>query len=156
MDIAKCEVRLGGDLANSVPLTNVTPAEVLILRAIHGADAVIRIQQTGTDRRPHKEEYDRLAQKYSEAKTETGEIIFNKIFSQGFDPRLPVSFRDIGVDLVSGPDAPVADIPDLPEGDLSEMEASEPVVAVEDEQPSEPAQEEVEAPVRRRGRPRVS
>lgn len=143
MDIANCEVRLNGDLANSVPLSNVTPAETLILRAIHGHDSVVRFKQTGTDRRPHKDELDRLVAKYSEAKTEAGDLIIFKVFPNSFDPRLPVSFRDIGVDLVGSPDEPVADIPDLPEEEpKAEEESSEPV-ADEDETP-------------RRGRSRAS
>jgi hypothetical protein len=151
MDIAKCEVRLSGDLANSVPLSNVTPAEVLVLRAIHGEDSVVRIQQTGTDRRPHKDEYERLAQKYSQSKTSDDKPVFTQIFPSAFDPRLPVSFKDIGVDTTVSADAPVADLPDLADTDETEEVNLIPELESELSEASED-----EAPARRGRKPRAS
>lgn len=114
MEIANCEVRLLGDLANSVPKTGVTPAEAAVLQAIHGADSVVRVEITGNDRRPHQQEYARLAEIYGNTSNTEGDKVFFKIFPQTFDPRLPVEFKQVGI-AVTGADkfAPVPDIPDV-------------------------------------------
>ncbi len=41
-------VRLGGSMTSTVPLTNVTPAEILVLRRVHGEDSVIDIRPIRT------------------------------------------------------------------------------------------------------------
>lgn len=116
MEIANCEVRLLGDLANSVPKSGVTPAEAAVLRAIHGDDSVIRVAITGNDRRPHQQEYARLAEAYGNTVNHEGEKIFYKIFPQTFDPRLPVEFKQVGITVTGGSEfAPVPDLPDLPD-----------------------------------------
>lgn len=68
MRVYDCVVRLAGELNNEVPKVGVTAAEVYILRSIHGSDAVVRIEPRGMDRRDHKTERDRLAQRYGEAR----------------------------------------------------------------------------------------
>lgn len=129
MEIANCEVRLLGSIQNSVPRLNITPAEAAILREIHGSDSVVRVQAVGADRRPHKDEYERLAAKYGSTTTEDGTKIFYKLFPQSFDPKLPVSFKDVGIDLIGGSHESVPDLPDAPD----EADADAP--AVEEIQP---------------------
>lgn len=97
MQIASCEVRLSGDLQNSVPMARVTVAEIAILRAIHGAESINKIVPLGNDRRSHSDEFRRLATKYT-ATNKDGEPLVALAFP-GLAPRLPVSFRDIGIEL---------------------------------------------------------
>lgn len=91
MQLANCHVRLSGDMTNEVFKPGVTPAEVAVLRALHGADAVVKIQPTVMDKRPHAQEFDRLKQVY-------GDKIVVAAFP-GAVPQLPVSFKDIGIDV---------------------------------------------------------
>lgn len=65
MKLYSGKIRLAGNLLNEVPRIGLTAPEIIILRHIHGADAVVNIQETGSDKRPHGEERDRLAQAYN-------------------------------------------------------------------------------------------
>jgi hypothetical protein len=56
-----CKVRLGGNVVNEVRKDKVTAAEVILMRAIHGDDAVIEIVEVGEDKRSDAEERERLA-----------------------------------------------------------------------------------------------
>lgn len=56
MRLHDCKVRLSNELANEVRKTNVTAAEILVLRALHGEEAVIDIVKKDMDRRSHAEE----------------------------------------------------------------------------------------------------
>ena len=126
MEIANCEVRLLGDLANSVPKSGVTPAEAAVLQAIHGADSVVRVEITGNDRRSHQEEFNRLAGIYGETPNTEGEKVFFKLFPQSFDPRLPVEFKQVGITVTGGdkfaPIPNVSDLPDAPDKDAEFFE----------------------------------
>jgi len=68
MDIFKCKVRLGGSVMNEVEKIAVTAPEVILLRAIHGGDAVVNLKRTGEKRAEHAVERDRLAEIYGERK----------------------------------------------------------------------------------------
>lgn len=93
MQLANCHVRLSGDMNNEIFKARVTPPEVLILRAIHGSDAVLKFQPLGMDKRPHAGEVERL-------KAEYGAKVFGEAFP-GAAPNLPISFKDIGIDLLA-------------------------------------------------------
>lgn len=93
MQLANCNVRLGGDLNNEVFKAQVTPPEILLLKAIHGADAVVKVQPTGMDKRQHHAEFDRLKKEY-------GEKLVLGVFP-GASPNLPVHLKDIGIDAYS-------------------------------------------------------
>lgn len=112
MQVAKCELIIGGTapVLNSVVKEGVTPAEVIVLRALHGADAVRNIKVYKTDRRSHSEEYARLRDLYNEPfDPNSEERIFEKIFPASPMIKLPVSFKDIGVDVYAdGPEGAVA------------------------------------------------
>lgn len=61
MKLYDCKVRLAGNVINEVRKEKVSAAEVIIMRAIHGDDAVIEIAEVGEDKRSDAEERDRLA-----------------------------------------------------------------------------------------------
>lgn len=95
MQVANCHVRLSGDISNEIWKSCVTPAEVLVLRAVHGPDAVVKFEPiTGKatpDRRAHDGEFNRLRDTY-------GEKVVTTVFP-GAQPRLPAVFKDIGIDI---------------------------------------------------------
>lgn len=99
MQIGECKVRLNGDLLNVVPRSDITPPEVILLRAIHGEDSVIDIKQTGSDKRQHREEYDRLFEKYGEAPDGKEKSILKTIWPNPHGIRFPANFAEIGVDI---------------------------------------------------------
>lgn len=91
-------VRLSGELGNTVEKTGVSPAEIIILRAIHGGDdAVVNIRPTGMDKMPHIQERARLDFAY-------GAAVVDALFP-GKLSQLPVSNSDIGVEAPN-PDEP--------------------------------------------------
>lgn len=104
MQTAKCNVRLSDpknvDSGMIVEKAPVTPAEVVVLQRIHGHDAVtdIKILNPTSDRRSHAGELDRLREFYTMRVEDNGPPIVDACFPGAF-PRLPVMFRDIGVDL---------------------------------------------------------
>ncbi len=70
MQLYNCKVRLGGSVINEVRKSEVTAPEILILREMHGSDAVVDIVKTEMDRRSNEDERARLNAKYaSPAKT---------------------------------------------------------------------------------------
>lgn len=77
MQTANCYVYLGNDKGTSVPKENVTAAEIAILRAIHGPDAVHEIEPIGQVERTHREERQRLVELYgrSTVDDDTGRAI---------------------------------------------------------------------------------
>lgn len=97
MQLASVEVRLSGDVTNTVPMPSVTVGEISILRLIHGDDSVNKIVPLGMDRRSHKDEFNRLKTKYTATNNEGKALVV--LAFPGVAPRLPVSFRDIGIDL---------------------------------------------------------
>lgn len=124
METANVLVRLGGDLGNAVPKIGVTPAEILVLKHIHGSDAVVDVRPAGFDkRRRHEEEYNRLAATYDRGAGEfvsrpgeEREGVMAKLFP-GAMRRLPVTLADIGYDIgpVDGAAQPSA-TPNEPSG----------------------------------------
>lgn len=97
MQHASCKVALNGDITFTVVKPDVTVAEIAILRAIHGADAIRDIEPTFMDKRPHAEERQRLVELYGHAKDHDDKQIYSQVFP-GMGP-LPVTFRDIGYDI---------------------------------------------------------
>lgn len=97
MQHASCQIALNGDITFTVVKPDVTVAEIALLRAIHGADAVRNIEPTFMDKRPHAEERDRLAREYGNAKDHDDKPYLPQLFP-GLSP-LPVTFRDIGLDI---------------------------------------------------------
>jgi hypothetical protein len=73
MQTANIMLALGGDKGNCVPKYGVTAAEIAVLRAIHGDDAVFDVEPTGEDalaedgerKRTNREELARLQHQYA-------------------------------------------------------------------------------------------
>lgn len=93
MELANCIVALGGDTQNTVPKFSVTPAEVALLLAIHGDQAVSEIEVTGTVERRNTEEADRLLQHYP-ARDESGNLLLQVVYP-GRQPILHQTFADL-------------------------------------------------------------
>lgn len=94
MQTASCYVRLlnsNGPSKHEVFKSPVTPPEVVLLRMVHGDDAVVNVKALGMDKREHRRELDRLRARYG---AENVERAF-----PGHSPSLPVRFADIGIDL---------------------------------------------------------
>ena len=100
MQLADIQVNLGGNLHQSIPMRGVTPAEICVLKIVHGDDGVNNVRPTTMDKRTHKDEKDRLLERY----TRHNEDI-EKMFP-GMDPRLPVTLKDIGIVAKIEVDAP--------------------------------------------------
>lgn len=64
MNFYSAKVRLAGDVRHEVHRINLSAPEVMVLRAIHGADAVVNIKKTGHWQTSHAGERDRLAMDY--------------------------------------------------------------------------------------------
>lgn len=76
MQTANIMLALGGDKGNCVPKYDVTPAEIAVLRAIHGDDAVFDVEPTDKEattevengdprKRTNREELSRLSREYA-------------------------------------------------------------------------------------------
>jgi hypothetical protein len=57
-------VAITGDRNNMVWKTGLTPAEILLLQGLHGADSVLQIEPSGDDQREPAEEIARLKSLY--------------------------------------------------------------------------------------------
>ena len=60
----RCKVRLAGGVNNEVPKVGVYAAEIIVLRAMHGADSVVAIEPMDMDKKPHSELRDELQRRY--------------------------------------------------------------------------------------------
>src|SRR3546814_19686114 len=90
MQRVDCQVRLSGKLTHTVGKKNISVAEIVALRAIHGADAVVDVQPKANDKTPHAAELDHLRKTY-------GDKVLQALFP-GHSPRVPVSPNDVGLD----------------------------------------------------------
>lgn len=147
MEIANCMLRIASDSAHIVKKIDVTPAEVVILRALHGAGAVFSIEIQGlssegkdTGKRSHSWERARLINKYQRAPgaLQNLESSFNggspdqfspghrtivtTIFP-GLNPVLPVKFSDVEVRVGDDEGIEVDDN----SGDVSTATESDPI-----------------------------
>ena len=91
MEVANCMVALSGSMLSIVPKRDVTPAEALVLLAIHGEGSVKRLERTTNDKRSHREEVDRLKSIYRD------DVIASMF--PGLNPQLPVTFKDAGLEI---------------------------------------------------------
>lgn len=74
-----CKVRLGGSVMNEVRKSGVTAPEVLILRELHGADAISDIVETDEKaKRTHMEERERLYAVYANPEQNNPEQVAKK------------------------------------------------------------------------------
>lgn len=97
MELANVMLALGGDRNNTVPKYGVTPAEIAVLAAIHGADAVfdvVPLEETAEI--SFKEERERLLRSYP-AKNEDNELIVLKVYP-GVSPILHTDIASLGLE----------------------------------------------------------
>lgn len=98
MQYASCHVKLAGDIGNVAVKAPVTPAEIVMLQAIHGPDAVsnvVLLNGGGNDKASHAEEFARLKTLYT-AQNDDGKSLLESVFP-GHSPRLPTTFSEIGI-----------------------------------------------------------
>jgi hypothetical protein len=96
-------LRLGGSLLHTVQKDRVTPAEIQVLRALHGPDAVTDIVPTKMTKRGHEQEFVRLTELYGRANgadmigaNDPQKNLIASLFP-GAAPTLPVTLKDIGL-----------------------------------------------------------
>lgn len=89
MEIYRAEICIGGLLTNTVVKEEITAAEIVLLRRIHGDDAVRGIKSRGNKNREYAKEYDRLLRIYGRKKVESA--------FPGASPVLPQKLADIGI-----------------------------------------------------------
>ena len=107
MQLCDVDVCLAGDRNHVVPKRKVSVAEIEVLRAVHGDDAIQNIKPRGQERRSTAEELDRLRRLYrGNVATEAGlsRGIVDQVF-RGPRPSLPTALKDIGLDY-KGEDKP--------------------------------------------------
>jgi hypothetical protein len=81
MQIANILLALGGDSGNQVPKFGVTAAEIAVLRAIHGEDAVTNVLPLSTkDDRTNRGELARLRARYGAAQDGEGNKVVDTLF----------------------------------------------------------------------------
>lgn len=97
MQIANVLVSLGGDHGNTVPKYGVTAAEIAVLRAIHGDDAVNEVEPAGDVKRSHPQERGRLLQIYGAAKDDNQKPIVEGMFP-GVAARVFETIDELGMD----------------------------------------------------------
>jgi len=128
MQTAKCNVRLSDpknvDSGMVVQKAPVTPAEVVILRMIHGPDSVdgLKILKPTSDRRSHAQELARLREFYTTRVGDDGPPVVDAAFPGAY-PQLPITFKEIGFDGEEEPEANEAEAADT-DGD-GKLEANE-------------------------------
>lgn len=93
MQTANVIVALGGDSGNTVPKTAVTAAEIVVLRAIHGDEAVFDIEPASDIDRPNREERQRLVETYR-ARDHENRLIIDSLFP-GAGARVPETLDEL-------------------------------------------------------------
>lgn len=94
MQAYNCKVRLHGSLYNEVPKSGVSAAEIMVLRVIHGNDAVADLEAAGDNGRDEHEEREFLHHEYGRGLAVIDEIkSLNGIF--GVAGALPVALREV-------------------------------------------------------------
>jgi hypothetical protein len=121
MDMCHCAVNHAGSRDMQVFKSDVTPAEIMILRALHGDDAVHRIRVTGSAKRGSRAEHVRLVRIYG------GKAVAETF--PGSAPRLPDTLAEAGLRETNYRDPdPEPSEPDL-EDEEDEAPAAPPAAA---------------------------
>jgi len=110
MQLVSCYVNLAGDLRHVVFKQSVSVAEVLVLRALHGQNAVTKIMPIGSASGHvigNVAEKDRLTDIYGRKRDGIGRALIEKLFP-GFNPRMPATLKDIGVSEFDDEQSPAA------------------------------------------------
>jgi hypothetical protein len=91
-----CNVRHKGSVTTVIPRAKVSAAEIAVLKAIHGDDAVVNVVAVGDKRmsQGHFQEYERLVAVYGEKK-------IKRIFGRGYVGMILPSILDNHEDTVT-------------------------------------------------------
>jgi hypothetical protein len=133
MDFVNCLVALGGDRGNSVPKTRVTAAEIAVLQAIHGEDAVFEIEYIGDEdalelpKISRRAELERLKNRYA-ARNEDNLLIVEKVYP-GDAARIFERLDDLNLDSSLMKSAPSKEIDDTPPAVRASAKAKPKAVA---------------------------
>jgi hypothetical protein len=101
MQTAMILLAIGGDSVMQVPKFGVTPAEAMLLRAIHGDEAVTDIDINGEEDRSNREERERLFNLYAKAQPNgTFALPVLDALYPGVNARLPTKFSELELDEV--------------------------------------------------------
>lgn len=108
MRLCDLTVRLNDSTGHTVRKQDVTPAEIVVLQAIHGESAVIEIEPKKEVNRPMSDEWDRLQSIYGrnpEGLMDAGNgDLLEKLFPGAMSSkRLPVTMKDIGLGHLTNP-----------------------------------------------------
>lgn len=111
MQLSNATVRIAGSVLHTVPKRDLTPAEIVVLRSIHGDDAVVNIRPTKNDRnRGHAAEFDRLAGLYDRSSSlqatpgEEQASLLARLFP-GAMKKLPTTLEEIGLGHLMAPES---------------------------------------------------
>jgi len=126
MEFANCLVNIGGDAGNQVPKEHVSVAEMAVLRALHGDEAVHTIEPLPVDNVDIHEELDRINAFYG--RKEENQKLIRQIFPLA--SHMPLRLRDLR----------------LPEEFFAAVKRAAPVEAVEEDELDAPIDEEGPAP----------
>jgi hypothetical protein len=99
MQTASILLAIGGERDMQVPKFGVTPAEVMLLRAIHGEEAVSDIDIVGDEDRKSRDERERLFNLYAKADP-NGSFrlpVLDALYP-GVSARLPTEFSELDLD----------------------------------------------------------
>lgn len=89
MQLYRCQVRHAGKYETVIHKEDVTAADIVILKALHGSDAVTGVEATRKTNVPQAKERDRLIGVY-------GARVFARIFP-GAMPRMPADLSQAGL-----------------------------------------------------------
>lgn len=96
MQLANALLALGGQRGNSVPKTRITAAEIAVLMAIHGIDAVYDVTPLEEEvERSSRDEKARLFEKYP-ARDEDGRFVVEAVYP-GNAPVVHQDIEDLGL-----------------------------------------------------------
>lgn len=102
MQIVSCHVAIGGDLNNVrvfEKIDEITVPEVLVLRHVHGFDAVTEIEVVGNIKRSNADEVERLRARYDWNRTgEDAKPVIPQIYP-GARPNLPQTLKEISPEI---------------------------------------------------------
>jgi hypothetical protein len=104
MQTAIVEILLNGNIQHTVT-RRVTPAEIVLLKHIHGDDSVVAPVEIESTKRTNTDEVNRLKAIY-------GEEVFKAVFP-GAMPKVPSELSEVGVTVEASP-APGAKAKDEP------------------------------------------
>jgi hypothetical protein len=107
MQLCNLTLRHGGSLLHTIPVVDATPAEILILKSIHGDDSTVDIRPTKMAKTRQEDEWDRLSRKYDQgaamaAPGDEARSLMAKLFP-GAVKKLPISLKEIGLGHLMSP-----------------------------------------------------